>query len=204
MLSLRRSLAQITPSSLQGRKSFLCTLSQASLTTIFSHDNRQIQKDRRTRSNLSTSITSPSSCNNVTSIKPFYTSGTAFFHSSKALSSSLDDIIITKKCAQHLKGLVSKGIATEPKLRLSVESGGCSGFSYKFDVDNTSIDEEEDLVFIRDGVEVIVDDVSIEFVRGATVDYEQELIRSGFAILNNPNVDGPGCGCGVSFSVKEV
>ena len=116
---------------------------------------------------------------------------------------SMDDIIITKKCAQHLKKMVDKGIATEPRLRLSVESGGCSGFSYKFDVDDTDIDEEEDLVFVRDGVEVIVDDTSIEFVKGATVDYEQELIRSGFAILNNPNIDGPGCGCGVSFSLKE-
>jgi|TARA_B110000211_G_C13855348_1_gene454058 iron-sulfur cluster assembly 2 len=125
--------------------------------------------------------------------------GSSCFSTSAALS--LDDIIITKQCAKQLKKLVDKGIAVTPRLRLSVESGGCSGFSYKFDVDDTTIDPEEDIVFTRDGAEVVVDDVSLEFVKGSTVDYEQELIRSGFAILNNPNSEA-GCGCGVSFAAK--
>ena len=144
---------------------------------------------------------SPKSFNSPTTTTNSFTTATQ--QSTPFSTMSMDDIIITKKCAQHLKRLVDKGIAIEPRLRLSVESGGGSGFFYKFDVDDTDIDDEEDLVFVRDGVEVIVDDTSIEFVKGATVDYEQELIRSGFAILNNPNIDGPGCGCGVSFSVKE-
>jgi len=113
----------------------------------------------------------------------------------------MDDIIISKRCANQLKKLVNKGIATKPRLRLSVDSGGCSGFSYKFEVDDTEIDPSEDLVFTRDGAEVVVDDISMELVRGSTVDYEQELIRSGFAVLNNPNSEA-GCGCGVSFAAK--
>ena len=103
--------------------------------------------------------------------------------------------------AAQLKRLCDKGVAEAPRLRLSVESGGCSGFSYKFDRDAGAPDPDEDLVFTRDGAELVVDDVSIEFVKGATVDYEQELIRSGFAVLNNPNSEA-GCGCGVSFTAK--
>ena len=121
--------------------------------------------------------------------------------SSDSLAPSMDDVILTPKCVAQLKRLCEKGIAQVPRLRLSVESGGCSGFSYKFDMDSENPDPDEDLVFTRDGAELVVDDVSIEFVKGATVDYEQELIRSGFAVLNNPNSES-GCGCGVSFSAK--
>ena len=112
-----------------------------------------------------------------------------------------DNIIITKRCATQLKRLVDKGTAAEPRLRLSVESGGCSGFSYKFDVDDADVDDEDDFVFSSFGAEVVVDETSFEFVKGSTVDYEQELIRSGFAVLNNPNSES-GCGCGVSFTAK--
>ncbi len=112
-----------------------------------------------------------------------------------------DNIIITKRCATQLKRLVDKGTAAEPRLRLSVESGGCSGFSYKFDVDDADVDDEDDFLFSSFGAEVVVDETSFEFVKGSTVDYEQELIRSGFAVLNNPNSES-GCGCGVSFTAK--
>ena len=124
-----------------------------------------------------------------------------FSTDNKAAVPSLDDVLLTPKCAAQLKHLCDKGIAEAPRLRLSVESGGCSGFSYKFDMEAGQPDPDEDLVFTRDGAELVVDDVSIEFVKGATVDYEQELIRSGFAVLNNPNSEA-GCGCGVSFTAK--
>jgi iron-sulfur cluster assembly accessory protein len=57
-------------------------------------------------------------------------------------------------------------------------------------------------VFERDGAVVVVDEISMDLVLGSTVDFEQEMIRSGFIILNNPNSD-TGCGCGVSFNLKE-
>ena len=62
--------------------------------------------------------------------------------------------------------------------------------------------QEDDLVFKRDGEEVIVDDTSFELIRGATVDYEEEMIRSAFAIVNNPNSESA-CGCGSSFALKN-
>lgn len=57
-------------------------------------------------------------------------------------------------------------------------------------------------VFEKDGGRVVVDKESLEFVRGSTVDYEQELIRSAFVVVNNPRAVS-GCGCGTSFDLKD-
>ena len=62
--------------------------------------------------------------------------------------------------------------------------------------------EEDDLVFSRDGADVVIDDGSMEFVRGATIDFEQEMIRSAFVVSNNPNSESA-CGCGSSFALKN-
>jgi len=75
-------------------------------------------------------------------------------------------------------------------LRVSVEGGGCSGFSYKFDLTDTS--NSDDLIITRDGV-------SVEFMTGSEIDFTTELIGAAFKI-NNPNATA-GCGCGTSFSV---
>jgi len=56
--------------------------------------------------------------------------------------------------------------------------------------------------FERNGASVVVDDVSLDMLRGATVDFEMEMVRQGFVVLNNPNAES-GCGCGVSFGLKE-
>jgi iron-sulfur cluster assembly accessory protein len=68
-------------------------------------------------------------------------------------------------------------------------------------LEEDAIDEEEDHVFERDGARVVCDDVSYEFLKGSTVDFEEEMIRSSFAVVNNPNMES-GCGCGVSFAPK--
>jgi iron-sulfur cluster assembly accessory protein len=60
----------------------------------------------------------------------------------------------------------------------------------------------EDFVFQRDGVTVLVDDVSLPFLLGSELDYVVEMIRSAFQVVNNPNVD-LACGCGTSFSKKS-
>ncbi|CAI5494639.1 unnamed protein product [Closterium sp. Naga37s-1] len=70
-------------------------------------------------------------------------------------------------------------------LRLTVEGGGCSGFQYIFTLDDKVT--AEDSIFDRDGVRLVVDNVSLLFVDGATVDFTDELIRSSFQVISNPN-----------------
>ncbi|KAL5682568.1 hypothetical protein ACJX0J_008953, partial [Zea mays] len=79
----------------------------------------------------------------------------------------------------RLKELHAKKPSAEGKmLRLSVEAGGCSGFQYSFALDDKK--NADDRFFETDGVRLVVDDISYNFVKGATVDYEEELIRSTF------------------------
>ncbi|XP_037550471.1 iron-sulfur cluster assembly 2 homolog, mitochondrial [Nematolebias whitei] len=104
-------------------------------------------------------------------------------------------IHLTESCVKRLSEIMEKG----EFLRIHVEGGGCSGFQYKFSVDRNK--NEDDRVFEEGGVGVIVDQDSLEFVKGATVDFSQELIRSTFQVLKNPQADH-GCSCGSSFSVK--
>jgi iron-sulfur cluster assembly accessory protein len=143
----------------------------------------------------------------------------------KASSKRDDDLVLTEACVRRLRGLAeeensstdqkrtnemkSETMETEPSaraskgplLRVAVDGCGCSGFQYAFSLEVDSGVSPKDLVFERDGARVVVDDISFEFVRGATIDYVEEMIKSSFAISNNPNSDGS-CGCGVSFAAK--
>jgi len=83
-------------------------------------------------------------------------------------------------------------------LRVAVRGGGCSGFQYALAFDRA---KDDDHVFEVDGVAVIVDKVSMQFVFGSEVDYVEGLQGAGFQV-NNPNVVAA-CGCGSSFQVKE-
>jgi iron-sulfur cluster assembly protein len=83
-------------------------------------------------------------------------------------------------------------------LRVAVRGGGCSGFQYALAFDRP---KEDDHVFEVDGVAVVVDKVSMQFVFGSEVDYVEGLQGAGFQV-NNPNVVAA-CGCGSSFQVKE-
>lgn len=82
-------------------------------------------------------------------------------------------------------------------LRVAVLGGGCSGFQYKFDLQDQR--EADDLVLEKDGICVLIDPVSLPFLEGAVIDFKQELIGARFAI-ENPNA-ASSCGCGTSFSV---
>ncbi len=92
-----------------------------------------------------------------------------------------------------------KVLAEDPgaALRISVKGGGCSGFSYGFDLDKTRA--ADDYVATRDGATVVVDPVSLEMLMGAELDFVDDLMGRAFKV-KNPNATAS-CGCGVSFSV---
>ena len=81
--------------------------------------------------------------------------------------------------------------------RVAVLGGGCSGFQYDFSIDGTK--QADDCVFVSHGVEVVIDEMSLELVDTAELDYKRDLMGSYFAV-NNPNATAS-CGCGTSFSV---
>ncbi|CAG9788753.1 unnamed protein product [Diatraea saccharalis] len=123
----------------------------------------------------------------------------AMFYSNQNSKISATDarISISENCVKQLKQLGCEG--SNAFLRLCVESGGCSGFQYKFDLDDKIADD--DRIFEQDGVKVVIDETSLEYIKGSTVDYHTELIRSAFRVIQNPNAE-LGCSCGASFSVK--
>ncbi len=96
---------------------------------------------------------------------------------------------------------VSKIIAKEDNanaLRISVEGGGCSGFSYQFDL-VTDENDKDDLVIERKGGKILIDSLSLMYMGGSVVDYVDDLMGQSFKI-DNPNAVAS-CGCGTSFSV---
>lgn len=108
-------------------------------------------------------------------------------------------ITLTDKAAEKIGELLSgQTDGGEQALRVAVRGGGCSGFQYALAFDKPKADDN---VFEVDGVSVIVDKVSMQFVFGSEVDYVEGLQGAGFQV-NNPNVVAA-CGCGSSFQVKE-
>jgi iron-sulfur cluster insertion protein len=83
------------------------------------------------------------------------------------------------------------------KLRVFVQGGGCSGFQYGFTFDE--IVNDDDVTFERDGVQILVDSMSMQYMIDAEIDYEETLMGAQFKI-RNPNVTAT-CGCGSSFTV---
>ena len=83
-------------------------------------------------------------------------------------------------------------------LRISVEGGGCSGFQYKMDMDNQK--DDTDHVFTNQTASVVIDDVSMEYLNGSSIDFENSL-GGAFLKIKNPNASSS-CGCGVSFDVQ--
>ncbi len=81
-------------------------------------------------------------------------------------------------------------------LRVAVEGGGCSGFQYEIALDTP---KEDDLILEGGGEKVLIDEISLPFLAGATIDFSEELIGARF-VIDNPNATSS-CGCGTSFSM---
>ncbi len=95
---------------------------------------------------------------------------------------------------------IAKILEKEPAgsmLRVAVNGGGCSGFQYEFAI--TGARNADDLAIEKNGVTVLVDEVSLQYMSGSEIDYAEELIGAAFKI-RNPNATAS-CGCGTSFSV---
>ena len=106
------------------------------------------------------------------------------------------DVTLTASAAKRINAILTKQDGVD-YLRVSVEGGGCSGFSYKFDFDTAA--KEDDLVIERDGAKVLIDEMSQQYMPGAVIDYTEELIAAAFKI-DNPLATA-NCGCGTSFSI---
>lgn len=107
-------------------------------------------------------------------------------------------IDITEKAAERVRQIVRSQGKPEGEygLRIFIKGGGCAGFQYCFDIENTQKDNDQ--VFERHGVKVYVDNKSILRLVGTEVDYFETLMESGFKV-SNPNATST-CGCGISFS----
>jgi iron-sulfur cluster insertion protein len=106
-------------------------------------------------------------------------------------------VTLSANAARRIAELKTAEQSQAAFLRLAVSGGGCSGFQYGFSFDDTR--QDDDLVFARDGVELVIDEVSLELVKGSEIDFVEDLMGAYFQV-RNPNA-ASSCGCGNSFSV---
>src|SRR6185312_610910 len=107
-------------------------------------------------------------------------------------------VTITPKAAEKVIAFMAEEAEKPQFLRVYVQGGGCSGLSYGMGFEKTS--EEDDLVIEENGVKMVIDSYSVDYLKGANIDYIESLMGAGFKI-NNPNVT-KSCSCGSSFSTS--
>ena len=105
-------------------------------------------------------------------------------------------IFVTEAAAKRLKAVMSAEGKINHFVRMSVDSGGCSGMNYKMDFDNNQ--ESYDKIFEANGLKVVCDLKSWLYLKNITIDYSDDMLNGGFKI-ENPNAERT-CGCGTSFS----
>jgi iron-sulfur cluster assembly accessory protein len=106
------------------------------------------------------------------------------------------EVTVSARAAKKIAAILQ----AEPQpamLRIAVTGGGCSGFQYNFALDDVKADD--DLVLERDGAVVLIDSMSLDFLKGSEIDFVDDLIGASFKI-HNPNAQSS-CGCGTSFSI---
>jgi iron-sulfur cluster insertion protein len=112
--------------------------------------------------------------------------------------SALDQpLVVTDAAVSKLRELIADEGNPALKLRVYISGGGCSGFQYGFSFDDKG--EADDITVAREGVAVVVDPISLQYLMGAQIDYSESLTGAQF-VIRNPNASTT-CGCGSSFSV---
>jgi iron-sulfur cluster insertion protein len=106
-------------------------------------------------------------------------------------------LIFTDAAAHKVRELIAEENNPNLKLRVYISGGGCSGFQYGFTFDEQRA--EDDFAVLNDGVTLVVDPLSLQYLMGAEVDYAENLHGAQF-VIRNPNAKST-CGCGSSFSV---
>ena len=105
------------------------------------------------------------------------------------------NIEITSNAQAHIAQVLK--IDKVRYFRITVLGGGCAGFQYKFDFDNSK--NNDDIILKTETIEVVIDNISLNLIKGSKIDYVNELIGSSFKIIN-PQASSS-CGCGTSFSI---
>lgn len=108
-----------------------------------------------------------------------------------------DPLVFTENAVNKVKELIEEEGTPDLKLRVFVTGGGCSGFQYGFTFEDTV--NEDDTQIVRDTVTLLIDPMSLQYLVGAEIDYQDSLQGSQF-VIRNPNATTT-CGCGSSFSV---
>jgi iron-sulfur cluster insertion protein len=109
----------------------------------------------------------------------------------------VEDLIFTDAAARKVQELILEEKNPGLKLRVFISGGGCSGFQYGFSFDEAQ--QEDDIAVINDGITLLVDPLSFQYLEGSEVDYSESLQGAQF-IIRNPNASTT-CGCGSSFAV---
>ena len=107
------------------------------------------------------------------------------------------DLKISGSAVNRINELLASKDEPDLKLRVFIRGGGCSGFQYGFQFDQEQ--QEDDVSIEQEGVKVLVDMLSLQYLTGAEIDYQDDLLGSRF-LVNNPNASTT-CGCGSSFSI---
>jgi iron-sulfur cluster insertion protein len=105
-------------------------------------------------------------------------------------------LVFTDSAASKVKDLIDEEGNPDLKLRVFVTGGGCSGFQYGFTFDETA--NEDDTTMVKNGVTLLIDAMSFQYLTGAEIDY-QESVEGAQFVIKNPNATST-CGCGSSFS----
>lgn len=108
-----------------------------------------------------------------------------------------DSLLFTDNAASKVRQLIEEEGNADLKLRVFVSGGGCSGFQYGFTFDE--VINEDDTVLEKNGVQLLIDPMSFQYLTGAEIDYQEGLEGSQF-VIKNPSATST-CGCGSSFSI---